>query len=40
MSRTVTFFFFVRNGPKLILAAKIEGRRWSVSRGLAWDVGA
>ena len=23
-----------------IFAAKFEGRRWSVSRGLAWDVGA
>ena len=22
-----------------VLAAKVEGRRWSVSRGLAWDVG-
>ena len=23
-----------------VLAAKFEGRKWSVSRGLAWDVGA
>ena len=23
-----------------VLSAKFEGRRWSVSRGLAWDVGA
>ena len=22
-----------------VLAAKFEGRRWSVSRGIAWDVG-
>ena len=23
-----------------VLAAKFEGRRWSVSQGLSWDVGA